>query len=76
VIFVGIGFAIVYYSSYLVDRLGRSEWMERRVGGTRVGYILFGFLIMFIGFLVMFGLLTSNSTNEVVELDLSADVSS
>jgi len=72
VIIVGIGFAIVYYSSYFIEWFGTSEWMENHLGSTRVGYILFGFLVMFVGFLLMFGLLNTGSTADVVELNLSA----
>ena len=72
VIIVGIGFAIVYNSSYYIEWFGTSEWMENHLGSTRVGYILFGFLVMFVGFLLMFGLLNTGSTADVVELNLSA----
>ena len=60
----GIGWSIIYFSSYLAEMFWRIEWFEKNLWGTRSGFVLFGFLIMTIGFLVLFGVIPTSSPTE------------
>lgn len=59
-IFVGLFVALlggwlVFFSQGVTDLLWRIDWFERNIGSTRNWYVLFGFLIIVIGFLILFG---------------------
>ncbi|MFA6256467.1 MAG: hypothetical protein WC606_04760 [Candidatus Absconditabacterales bacterium] len=57
----GLGGSIVYFSSYLAEMFGTIAWFEKNLGGTRNGLVIFGFGIMIIGFLILFGVIPTNS---------------
>ncbi|MFA5747681.1 MAG: hypothetical protein WC872_01050 [Candidatus Absconditabacterales bacterium] len=57
----GIGGGLIYFSSYLSEMFGRIPWAENNLGGTRNGYIIFGFGIIIIGFLILFGVISTSS---------------
>ncbi len=63
IIFIGIGFLIVWKSDWFMENFGRIEFAEKYLGsgwgGTRVFYKLLGILIIIIAFMYMSGLLQS-----------------
>jgi len=55
-IIIAVGFLIVVKSEAILNTFGRIGFFERHLGaegGSRLGYKLVGFLIIFIGMLVM-----------------------
>ncbi|HPC34066.1 MAG TPA: hypothetical protein PLP73_00235 [Candidatus Absconditabacterales bacterium] len=60
-LFMAIGALLIYYSAQLVDLLGRIPRAEKNLGGTRNAIILFGFAIIVLGVLYMFGVLNMGS---------------
>ena len=61
-----MGWAIVYFSGYLADIFGNIAWFDKNLWGTRSGFVIFGFIIMIIGFLILFGVIpTSNPTENL-----------
>ena len=56
----GVGYLFVRYSEWFYRTIGSISWAEkwlRGEGGTRIVLKLFGFLIIFLSFLMMTGLL-------------------
>ncbi|MBS8121452.1 hypothetical protein [Candidatus Vampirococcus lugosii] len=64
-----LGMSLVYFSSNLSKILGNSDWANRYFGGTRQAIILFGFVVMIFGFMIMFGLLDFESSNVYVNVE-------
>ncbi|MCX6825550.1 MAG: hypothetical protein NTY80_05040 [candidate division SR1 bacterium] len=60
----GIGGAVIYFSGYIADMFGNIAWFDRNLGGTRSGFVLSGFIIMIIGFLVLFGMIPTGSPTQ------------
>ena len=59
------GLALVYYSSQLVDVMGRSDRAEKNLWWTRNAIILFGFVVIVLWVLFMFGMLNMWSPTDV-----------
>jgi len=60
-IMIFVGFMIVAKSEWLLNNFGSIAFFERYLGtegGSRLGYKLAGLLVIFIGFMVMTGLIT------------------
>lgn len=58
-IFIIIGTLIVIYTEWLLKNFGRINWFEQHLGaegGSRMGYKLVGLIIIFIGLLMMTGM--------------------
>ncbi|AHB41783.1 hypothetical protein P148_SR1C00001G1002 [candidate division SR1 bacterium RAAC1_SR1_1] len=63
----GLGGVLMYFSQAVTDLFGRIEWFERHMSSTRNGYVIFGFLIIIVGFLILFGVLPiSQAVTETV----------
>lgn len=56
-LFMLIGAVLIYYSAQLVNILGRIARAEKNLGWTRNAIVLFGFAIIVLGVLYMFGVL-------------------
>jgi cytochrome b len=59
-ILIGIGSLMVIYTEWLVKNFGRINWFEKNLGtggGTRLGYKLMGIIIVFLGLLLLTGLM-------------------
>lgn len=61
-IFVGLfvaalGGLLMYFSQGVTELFWRVEWFERHMNSTRNGYVIIGFGIIVIGFLILFGVL-------------------
>ncbi len=54
---VGVGFLFIWKTEWFLKNIGRIDWAERKLGGTRNFYKLLGLLVIFIGLLTMTGLL-------------------
>ncbi|MFA5420847.1 MAG: hypothetical protein WC280_02405 [Patescibacteria group bacterium] len=57
---IGIGSLMVIYTEWLLKNFGRINWFERNLGsegGTRLGYKLVGIIFVFLGLLLMTGLM-------------------
>jgi hypothetical protein len=52
-----LGGAIIFYSQGVAEMFGRMDWFERNLWSTRNWYILIGFAIIVVGFLIMFGMI-------------------
>ncbi len=48
---------LTYFSQGVTDMFWRIDWFERNLWSTRNGFVLFGFLIIVIGFLILFGVI-------------------
>jgi len=59
-----IGGCIVYFSQYLSDAFGRIAWFENNLWSTKSGYVVCGFGVMIIGFLILFGIIPTSSPTE------------
>ncbi len=64
-LFMWAGLALVYYSSQLVDVMGRSDRAEKNLWWTRNAIILFGFVVIVLWVLFMFGMLNMWSPTDV-----------
>lgn len=55
-----------YYSYWLVEQFGRNARAERNFGSTRNLILLLGFVVMVIGVMTMFGVISfSNPADQV-----------
>jgi hypothetical protein len=55
-----VGFLLVWKSEWFLNNFGRIGWFEQHLGssgGTRLGYKLLGMFTVFIGLLVVIGLI-------------------
>lgn len=57
----GIGGIITYYSASLSDNFWRVAWFEKHLWSTRNWYVIIWFLIMIIGMLVLFWVISTTS---------------
>jgi len=57
---------VIYFSQNLVDIFGRIVWAENHLSGTRNAYIFWGFGIIIVGFLILFGVIPLTSPMETV----------
>ncbi len=46
--------ALIYFSQAVSDLFWRVDWFERNIGSTRNGYVIFGFFVIVLGFLILF----------------------
>ena len=56
-LFMLAGAVLIYYSAQLVELLGRNARAEKNLGWTRNAIILFGFVVIVLWVLFMFGVL-------------------
>lgn len=61
IVCIGTGWSILYFSGNLVEMFGSIARAEKNLGSTRAWYLLFGFGVMVIGFLLMFGIIKTQS---------------
>lgn len=61
--------SLVYFSSNLSKILWNSDWANRYFWWTRQAIILFWFVVMIFGFMIMFGLLDFESSNVYVNVE-------
>ncbi len=54
---VGLWGVVIYFSANLTQVFGRNAWAERNLGWTRNAIILFWFVMMIFGVMMMFGML-------------------
>lgn len=62
--------ALVYYSAQLVDMMGRNDRAERNLWWTRNAIVLFGFWIIVLWVLFMFGVLEMSSPTDIATTDI------
>jgi len=68
-----MGWAVVYFSGFLADMFGNIAWFDKNLWGTRNGFVISGFAIMIIWFLILFGMIpTSNPTENLWGLNQAA----
>lgn len=59
-IFIAIGFLIIWKSEWLLNNFGRVDWAEQHLGsdgGTRIFWKLIGLGVIFLAMLYMFGMI-------------------
>jgi len=56
-VIVGIGFIFIWKTEAFLRSIGRIDWAERKLGGTRNFYKLLGIIVIFIGLLTMTGMI-------------------
>lgn len=61
---------MIYYSSQLVDLMGRNDRAERNLWGTRNALVLFGFWLVVLWTLFMFGVLEMSSPTDIATTDI------
>ncbi len=59
-----MGWSLVYFSWHLSEIFGSIPRFEKNLWGTRNGLVIFGFGIMIIWFLVLFGVIPTTSPTE------------
>jgi len=66
---------LIYFSQWVAEMFGRVDWFERNLWSTRNGYILAGFWMVVMGFLILFGVVpvswvspTDINTNTAVQV--------
>ncbi len=61
-----VGWAMVYYSNKLVEWFWRSAWADEHLWWTRQAIVLFWFLIVVVGGLILFWIVSlSNPANSI-----------
>ena len=63
-VIAGMGWAVIYFSSYLADIFGNIAWFDKNLWGTRNGFVICWFGIMVIWFLVLFGVIPTSSPTD------------
>ena len=58
----------MYFSAILVETFGTIDRAERKLGGTRNGYLLLGCVLVVLGVLFLFGVIPSSSTQQLPTL--------
>jgi hypothetical protein len=59
ILIVGIGFLLIWKTSWIVENFGHNSWAEDKLGssgGTRLMYKFIGLIAMFFGMLMITGL--------------------
>ncbi|MBU0624813.1 hypothetical protein KKF05_00540 [Patescibacteria group bacterium] len=54
---IGVGVLFIWQTEWFLKNIGRVEWAEIKLGGTRNFYKLLGLIVIFIGLLVMTGMI-------------------
>jgi hypothetical protein len=62
--------ALIYFSAGLVDMFGRNSWAETNLWWTRNAFVLFGFGLIVLWVLFMFGVLDMSSPTDVATTQL------
>ncbi|HKL44127.1 MAG TPA: hypothetical protein VJ892_02525 [Candidatus Absconditabacterales bacterium] len=70
-LFIGAGVAMTYYSAQIVEMMGRNDRAEKNLGGTRNAIVLFGFGLIVLGTLFMFGVLEMSSPTEIATSEIT-----
>ena len=60
----GLGWSIIYFSGYLAEIFGNIARFDKNLWGTKSGFVISGFGIMLIGFLILFGVIPTSSPTE------------
>ena len=57
---IGLGFIMVYRPRFFVEFIGHQDWLEKiiQVSDDELAYKIIGIVIMFVGALIMTGLIT------------------
>ena len=66
ILFILIGLVVVYYSFQLAGVIGRIARAEKNLWWTRNAIILFGFVVIVLWVLFMFGVLNTTSPIDTV----------
>lgn len=59
-IVIALGTAIIMYTEWILKNFGKVTWFEKNLGaegGTRLGYKLIGLIIIFLGLLMITGMM-------------------
>ena len=56
--------SVIYFSSYLADIFWNIAWFDKNLWGTRNGFVVSGFGIMVIWFLIVFGVIPTSSPTD------------
>ncbi len=56
--------SLIFFSWNIAEIFGTIDMFEKHLGGTRNGFVVFGFGFMIIGFLIMFGVIPTSSPTE------------
>ena len=63
---MAVGGAMVYFSGKIVEVIGRIAWADEHLGGTKQAVVLFWFLLLIVGGLITFGIVSpSNPTDSI-----------
>lgn len=65
---IGCGACLMYFANSIADIFGQSARAQKYFWGTRNATLSIGFVVMIIGFLVLFGIFTP-STSEIGSLE-------
>jgi len=63
-VIAGMWWSIIYFSSYLAEVFGNIAWFDKNLWGTRNGFVVCGFGIMVIWFLIVFGVIPTSSPTD------------
>jgi hypothetical protein len=63
-------FALMYFSANLTEMFGSISRADQHLWSTRNGYLAFGFVVIVIGFLIMFGVANTQSVSDPTALQL------
>lgn len=63
-VIAGMGWSIIYFSSYLAEVFGNIAWFDKNLWGTRNGFVVCGFGTMIIWFLIVFGVIPTSSPTD------------
>jgi hypothetical protein len=56
-IIIGFGVLFIWQTEWFLKNFGRIDWAEAKLGGTRNFYKILGLIVIFIGLLVMTGMI-------------------
>jgi len=63
-VFAWLWWAIIFYSAALAEMFGRVGWFEKNLWWTRNGYVMVGFGVVVIGFLILFGVIPTSAPTQ------------
>jgi len=55
---MGIGFLFIWKTEWFLKNIGRIDWAEVKLGGTRNFYKLLGVIVIFLGLLTATGMIS------------------
>jgi hypothetical protein len=56
-VIIGFGVLFIWQTEWFLKNFGRIDWAEAKLGGTRNFYKILGLIVIFIGLLVMTGMI-------------------